>query len=82
MNAVVNWTKALKSDGTPLGGVPSLFGTSLQVPTHTRTLCGCNLVTRHVIVDDRRARPTMSLLHLCPLPMPCQGPRPFCAGVR
>ena len=31
MNAVVNWTKALKSDGTALGGVPSLFGTSLQV---------------------------------------------------
>ena len=31
MNAVVNWTKALKSDGTPLGGVPSIFGTSLQV---------------------------------------------------
>ena len=31
MNAVVNWTKSLKSDGTALGGVPSLFGTSLQV---------------------------------------------------
>ncbi|KAK9826403.1 hypothetical protein WJX81_000363 [Elliptochloris bilobata] len=30
MNAVVNWTKALKSDGSPLGGVPSIFGTSLQ----------------------------------------------------
>ena len=39
MNAVVNWTKALKSDGTALGGVPSLFGTSLQVHTSYRA---CN----------------------------------------
>lgn len=31
MNAVVNWTKATKSDGTPLPGIPALMGTSLQV---------------------------------------------------
>jgi len=51
MNAVVNWTKSTKSDGTPLPGIPALMGTSLQVrraqlqrlrdlpspPTHDRT---------------------------------------------
>jgi len=51
MNAVVNWTKSIKSDGTPLPGIPALMGTSLQVrrahlqcvrdspwpPTHDRT---------------------------------------------
>ena len=31
MNAVVNWTKSIKSDGTPLPGIPALMGTSLQV---------------------------------------------------
>ncbi len=30
--------QAIKSDGTPLPGIPSIFGTSLQAPTHAPLL--------------------------------------------